>query len=88
MNPSPHYFRVDFNDCPRAASRSKIARQARAFTAHRGKVNVLVGENGAGKSTLMKILSGSEQPSSGRILLDGDEVKVAILPPREHPATS
>lgn len=44
------------------------------FTAHRGKVNVLVGENGAGKSTLMKILSGSEQPSSGRILLDGDEV--------------
>jgi erythritol transport system ATP-binding protein len=44
------------------------------FTAHQGKVNVLVGENGAGKSTLMKILSGSEQPTSGEILLDGEPV--------------
>ena len=35
-----------------------------SFEAFRGKVNVLVGENGAGKSTLMKILAGSEEPSS------------------------
>ncbi|SNT54265.1 erythritol transport system ATP-binding protein [Asanoa hainanensis] len=47
------------------------------FTAYRGKVNVLVGENGAGKSTLMKILSGSEQPTAGEILLDGEPVKLA-----------
>ncbi len=47
------------------------------FTAYRGKVNVLVGENGAGKSTLMKILSGSEQPTSGEILLDGEPVQLA-----------
>ncbi|XVU29676.1 sugar ABC transporter ATP-binding protein [Actinoplanes sp. CA-054009] len=46
------------------------------FTAYRGKVNVLVGENGAGKSTLMKILSGSEQPTSGEILLDGEPVRL------------
>jgi len=45
-----------------------------SFTARRGKVNVLVGENGAGKSTLMKILSGSEQPTSGELLLDGRPV--------------
>ena len=37
----------------------------------RGAVNVLVGENGAGKSTLMKIIAGVEQPTLGRILLDG-----------------
>jgi erythritol transport system ATP-binding protein len=44
------------------------------FKVYRGKVNVLVGENGAGKSTLMKILAGVELPSSGRLLLDGNEV--------------
>jgi len=47
------------------------------FSAHRGKVNVLVGENGAGKSTLMKILSGSEQPTSGHILLNGTAVELS-----------
>jgi erythritol transport system ATP-binding protein len=47
------------------------------FTAYRGKVNVLVGENGAGKSTLMKILSGSEQPTAGEIVLDGEPVHLA-----------
>jgi erythritol transport system ATP-binding protein len=33
-----------------------------------------VGENGAGKSTLMKIIAGVEQPTAGRILLDGKPV--------------
>jgi erythritol transport system ATP-binding protein len=47
------------------------------FQVRRGKVNVLVGENGAGKSTLMKILAGVEQPSAGRILLDGEEIRYA-----------
>ncbi|WP_250031090.1 sugar ABC transporter ATP-binding protein [Paractinoplanes maris] len=46
------------------------------FTAYRGQVNVLVGENGAGKSTLMKILSGSEQPTSGEIVLEGETVQL------------
>ena len=44
------------------------------FKVYCGKVNVLVGENGAGKSTLMKILAGVELPTSGRLLLDGNEV--------------
>jgi len=43
---------------------------------HRAKVNVLVGENGAGKSTLMKILAGVEEPTSGRVLLDGEEIRL------------
>ena len=44
------------------------------FSIRSGAVNALVGENGAGKSTLMKVLAGVEQPTLGRILLDGEPV--------------
>lgn len=39
-----------------------------------GEVHALVGENGAGKSTTMKIMSGFQPQSAGRVLLDGAEV--------------
>jgi simple sugar transport system ATP-binding protein len=43
-----------------------------------GKSEVLglIGDNGAGKSTLLKILCGFQQPSSGRIVLEGQEVRL------------
>jgi erythritol transport system ATP-binding protein len=44
------------------------------YYVHRGQVNCLVGENGAGKSTLMKILAGVQKPTSGNVLLDGQEI--------------
>jgi erythritol transport system ATP-binding protein len=46
------------------------------FNVHQGKVNVLVGENGAGKSTLMKIIAGVEQPTHGRLLLGGKDIRI------------
>jgi ABC-type sugar transport system ATPase subunit len=39
-----------------------------------GEVLGLLGDNGAGKSTLLKTICGFQQPSSGRILLEGKEV--------------
>ena len=51
-----------------------LALDAVDFNIYKGKVNVLIGENGAGKSTLMKILAGVEQASSGKLLLNGQEV--------------
>ncbi len=45
------------------------------FNVYRGKVNVLVGENGAGKSTLMKILAGVEEPTEGKLILEGRPVR-------------
>lgn len=44
---------------------------------YEGEVLALMGENGAGKSTLMNILSGSLQPTSGEIYLDGNKVTVS-----------
>ncbi len=39
----------------------------------RGEVVGLVGDNGAGKSTLVKIICGALQPSSGHVLVDGEQ---------------
>jgi simple sugar transport system ATP-binding protein len=48
-----------------------------SFSVPPGKVVCLLGDNGAGKSTLIKILSGFHQPTSGTILLDGEEIRFA-----------
>jgi simple sugar transport system ATP-binding protein len=42
-----------------------------------GEVMCVLGDNGAGKSTLIKTLSGVHQPSEGRYLIEGREVRLA-----------
>jgi ABC-type sugar transport system ATPase subunit len=41
-----------------------------------GQIHALVGANGAGKSTIVKMLSGDVSPTSGRIVLNGDELEL------------
>ena len=42
-----------------------------SFTIERAKLTVMVGPSGCGKSTLTRLLAGFEQPTRGKILLDG-----------------
>jgi branched-chain amino acid transport system ATP-binding protein len=39
-----------------------------------GELHAVIGPNGAGKSTLVNLLSGTLPPSSGRVLLGGEDV--------------
>jgi simple sugar transport system ATP-binding protein len=50
-----------------------------------GEVHALLGDNGAGKSTLIKTLSGVHTPTSGKILVEGTEVR--FKSPRDASAT-
>ncbi|MVN23421.1 ATP-binding cassette domain-containing protein [Mucilaginibacter sp. HMF7410] len=45
------------------------------FTLHPGEKLALVGENGTGKTTLVKLLARLYDPTEGRILLDGTDLK-------------
>ncbi|MBC6996189.1 ABC transporter ATP-binding protein [Neolewinella lacunae] len=46
-----------------------------SFTLPAGTKLALVGENGAGKTTLVKLLARLYEPSAGRILLDGHDLR-------------
>lgn len=40
----------------------------------RGAIQGIIGRSGAGKSTLIRLINGLEQPSTGRVIVDGTEV--------------
>jgi len=50
---------------------------------YRGEIFCLLGGSGCGKTTLLRMLAGFEVPTSGRILLDGQNL--AGAPPHERP---
>jgi putative ABC transport system ATP-binding protein len=39
-----------------------------------GKVSAVVGPSGSGKTTLLSLMAGLDEPTEGRILLDGEEL--------------
>jgi putrescine transport system ATP-binding protein len=49
----------------------------------RNELFAILGSSGSGKSTLLRMLAGFEEPTSGRILIDG--VDMTGVPPYERP---
>ncbi len=54
-----------------------VANDAVDLAVQPGEIHALLGENGAGKSTLVKLLYGLLQPDAGRILWNGEAVRLA-----------
>src|SRR5271165_4895405 len=50
---------------------------------YRGEIFCLLGASGCGKTTLLRMLGGFETPTSGRILIDGEDM--TGVPPYERP---
>ena len=44
------------------------------FSIEKGKINAIIGPNGAGKSTFFNLISGFHPPSSGSIILKGQDI--------------
>ena len=63
------------------AYRQKQVLQEVSFTLPQGEVLCVLGPNGVGKSTLFRCVLGLKQPSAGRIMLDGTDIR--RLAPRE-----
>ncbi len=70
-----------------------LARET-TLTLRPGELTVIVGPNGAGKSTLLKMMSGEMRPTTGFVLLRGNDLRTfdaaalarrrAVLPQSSH----
>ena len=67
---------IEFRDvCFSYPGSSKLVLKNVSFTLKPGSTTVLVGLNGAGKTTIIKLLTRLYDPTSGVILLDGEDIR-------------
>lgn len=65
---------IEFENVSKQYNQGGYALQDISFSIPDGELVFLAGPSGAGKSTLLKIIAGIEKPSSGRIIVNGQDI--------------
>jgi ABC-2 type transport system ATP-binding protein len=61
----------------------KLAVDGLSFVIQPGIVTGFLGPNGAGKSTTMRMIAGLDQPTSGRVVVNGGDYRSSVAPMAE-----
>ena len=74
---------IEFDNVTKQYSRDAYALRDISLTIQDGELIFLAGPSGAGKSTLLKMIAGIEKPTSGHVIVNGQDVsklKTGSLP--------
>ena len=79
--PEPNYLQII--DLVKDFGGGAVAVNPVSLSLAKGEIFALLGPSGCGKTTLLRMLGGFETPTSGRIVLGGQDL--GDLPPYERP---
>ena len=76
---------VEFINVSKTYSPTATALDCVNFKIEKGEMVFIVGASGAGKSTLARLLLLQERPTSGSIMVDGEDI--CTFPAKKYPST-
>jgi cell division transport system ATP-binding protein len=65
---------IEFRNVSKQYSTDVMALRDISFTVEKGELVFLAGPSGAGKSTLMKMIAAMERPTSGQVVVNGQDI--------------